>query len=110
MNLQVGELVVLNGGPGDQWWVAKVLQLCDVVYDAQNPDLHDGDIQVQQYTGSGRFAVFTPTNNKRNKQMTWAQCVDQIRGAILIFWITTANFAQMSEADSAKLSHLMFFM
>ena len=75
MNLQVGELVVLNGGPGDQWWVAKVLQLCDVVYDAQNPDLHDGDIQVQQYTGSGRSAVFTPT--KGNKQMTWAQCVDQ---------------------------------
>ena len=109
MNLQVGELVVLNGGPGDQWWVAKVLQLCDVVYDAQNPDLHDGDIQVvQQYNGSGRSAVFTPT--KGNKQRTWAQCVDQIGGANLIFWITTANFAQMSEADSAKLSHLMFFM
>lgn len=83
MGLKVGHLVVLNGGKGNKWWVGKVLELREVVWDEANaqaqPELYQGDILVHTYTGVGVNATFRPGKGttSRVSKPVWAECADQ---------------------------------
>ena len=80
MGLKVGELVILNGGPGNNWWVGKVVEMFEIIWDEEkavdDPEQYQGDILVQVYTGKGLNAVFKP--KKHNEQVrVWAESADQ---------------------------------
>lgn len=75
--LKIGELVIMCGGKGDKWWVGEVLQLHDVVWDASQPNMHEGDILVRKYTGAGLKAKFKPQTKLPNTISVWSQCIDQ---------------------------------
>lgn len=92
MDLEVGDLVVLNGGKGDKWWVARVLQLLDVVWDSdlaqQQPSLYEGDVLVLQFTGKGVNGTFKPPKKGQLPTKVWAESADQWGDADKILDVT----------------------
>ena len=52
MGMQVGQVCVVSGG--DEVWVGRIVQLLDVVYEANIPDKHKGDVVVHEYSGDGK--------------------------------------------------------
>ncbi len=78
MDLRIGELVILNGvGKGDKWWVGKVTELIDVVWDKEQPELHEGDIEVHAYSGCGLNSTFKPLKREPTRRKVWSHCADQ---------------------------------
>ena len=60
--IEVGQLVVLDGGGSTSWWVGEVHQLLDVVWDPNldksDPNQPTHDMVVYEYEGSGEGATF----------------------------------------------------
>ena len=76
--LEVGDLVVLNGGGGDEWWVGKVLELLEVVWNEKKSIT--GDMVVHEYNGVGKGAKFEPSYSLDNTPVVccvWSHCCDQ---------------------------------
>ena len=65
--MEVGDLMIMAGVDVDGWWVGKVLQLLDVIWDENHPDDTHGDVVVHEFDGVGLNATFKPLYQKGRK-------------------------------------------
>ena len=74
LNLQIDQIVVVNGGVGNKPWVGRVTQLLNVIYDANKKQ--DGDVEVHEYGNSSNdwksshHELWRPLSRKKDQRNT----------------------------------------
>jgi hypothetical protein len=74
--LEVGDVVIVNGGQENGWWVGEVKELLNVVWSDDSTE--QGDIIVLEFSGQGRNGTFTRVSGKNAVECTiWTEAIDQ---------------------------------